>query len=45
MFNEIQVITQLPEQLQWINGIIVIVIVVLNIILISEILMQFTKIK
>lgn len=45
MFDEIQVITQLPEQLQWINGIIVIVIVVLNIILISEILMQFTRIK
>lgn len=45
MFNEIQVITQLPTELQWINGIIVIVIVVLNIILISEILMQFTKIK
>ena len=45
MFNEIQVITQLPTELQWINGIIVIIIVVLNIILISEILMQFTKIK
>lgn len=45
MFSEIQVITQLPEQLQWINGIIVIIIIVLNIILISEILMQFTKIK
>ena len=45
MYNEIQVITQLPSELQWINGIIVIVIVVLNIILISEILMQFTKIK
>ena len=45
MFNEIQVITQLPTELQWINGIIVIVIVVLNIILISEILMQFTKVK
>ena len=45
MFNEVQVITQLPTELQWINGIIVIVIVVLNIILISEILMQFTKVK
>lgn len=45
MFDEIQVITQLPSELQWINGIIVIVIVVLNIILISEILMQFTKVK
>ncbi len=45
MFNEIQVITQLPTELQWINAIIVIVIVVLNIILISEILMQFTRIK
>ena len=45
MFNEIQVITQMPDNLIWINGIIVIVIVVLNIILISEILMQFTKIK
>lgn len=45
MYNEIQVITQLPNELQWINGIIVIVIVVLNIILINEILMQFTKIK
>lgn len=45
MYDEIQVITGLPEQLQWINGIIVIIIVVLNIILISEILMQFTKIK
>ena len=45
MFNEIQVITQLPNELQWVNGIIVIVIVVLNIILISEILMQFTKVK
>ena len=45
MFDEIQVITQLPTELQWINGIIVIVIVVLNIILISEILMQFTKVK
>lgn len=45
MFDEIQVITQLPSELQWINGIIVIVIIVLNIILISEILMQFTKVK
>lgn len=45
MFDEIQVITQMPDNLLWVNGIIVIVIVVLNIILISEILMQFTKIK
>lgn len=45
MFDEIQVITQLPNELQWINGIIVIVIVVLNIILINEILMQFTRVK
>lgn len=45
MFDEIQVITQMPSNLLWVNGIIVIVIVVLNIILISEILMQFTKIK
>ena len=45
MFDEIQVITQMPSDLLWVNGIIVIVIVVLNIILISEILMQFTKIK
>lgn len=45
MFDEIQVITQMPTELQWINGVIVIVIVVLNIILISEILMQFTRIK
>lgn len=45
MYNEIQTITQLPTELQWINGIIVVVIVVLNIILISEILMQFTRIK
>ena len=45
MFDEIQVITQMPNNLLWVNGIIVIVVVVLNIILISEILMQFTKIK
>lgn len=45
MFDEIQVITQLPTDLQWINGVIVIVIVVLNLILITEILMQFTRIK
>lgn len=45
MFDEIQIITQMPDNLMWINGVIVIVIVVLNIILITEILMQFTRIK
>ena len=51
MLNEIQVITQLPSNLQWVNRVITIIIVVLeliaflDVILISYILKQLTGMK